>query len=139
MIARGRYAQAETLLRPVASRAPSSEAALELGLLQQMLGRPDADGAARKGRAARRNERRSGRGRARRRARCARSAASTKPTPPTALATRGAPNDAAIQTAFGDLFLEKYDKAEALKSYQMALQVDPKWIAGAGRRGASAV
>ena len=41
-IARGRYAQAEALLRPVASRAPSSEAALELGLLQQMLGRPDA-------------------------------------------------------------------------------------------------
>src|SRR3954470_6582213 len=42
MVARGRYAPAEALLRPIASRAPSSEAALELGLLQQMLGRPDA-------------------------------------------------------------------------------------------------
>jgi tetratricopeptide (TPR) repeat protein len=41
-IARGRYAQAEALLRPVALRVPSSEAALELGLLQHMLGRPDA-------------------------------------------------------------------------------------------------
>ena len=41
-IARGRYAQAETALRPVAGRAPASEAALQLGLLQQMLGRPDA-------------------------------------------------------------------------------------------------
>src|SRR3954466_1497893 len=41
-IARGRYAQAEALLRPVVSRLPSSEAALELGLLQQMLGRADA-------------------------------------------------------------------------------------------------
>src|SRR5205814_208918 len=41
-IARGRYADAEALLRPVAARAPSSEAALELGLLQHMLGRPDA-------------------------------------------------------------------------------------------------
>src|SRR4030088_1710939 len=41
-IARGRYAQAEALLRPIAARLPSSEAALELGLLQQMLGRPDA-------------------------------------------------------------------------------------------------
>src|SRR5258705_3677931 len=41
-IARGRYAQAETLLRPVVARAPASEAALELGLLQHMLGRADA-------------------------------------------------------------------------------------------------
>jgi hypothetical protein len=30
------------LLRPVIGRAPSSDAALELGLLQQLLGRPDA-------------------------------------------------------------------------------------------------
>ena len=42
-------------------------------------------------------------------------------------AAGAAPNDAAIQTALGDLFLEKYDKAEALKSFQMALQVDPSW------------
>src|SRR6187401_2473538 len=42
LIARGRYADAEALLRPVASRAPASEAALELGLLQQLLGKPDA-------------------------------------------------------------------------------------------------
>src|SRR3954471_1217643 len=41
-IARGRYADAEAMLRPVAARVPSSEAGLELGLLQQMLGRPDA-------------------------------------------------------------------------------------------------
>ena len=41
-IARGRYAPAEALLRPVVARAPSSEAALQLGLLQRMLGRPDA-------------------------------------------------------------------------------------------------
>ena len=41
-IARGRYDQADAVLRPAASRAPSSDAALELGLLQQMLGRPDA-------------------------------------------------------------------------------------------------
>src|SRR5262252_8099709 len=41
-IARGRYGQAEALLRPVAGRAPVSEAALQLGLLQQMLGRSDA-------------------------------------------------------------------------------------------------
>src|SRR5438093_757880 len=41
-IARGRYAQAETTLRPVVARAPASEAALVFGLLQQMLGRTEA-------------------------------------------------------------------------------------------------
>ena len=41
-IARGRYAQAEQMLRPVAAKAPASEAALRLGLLEQMLGRPGA-------------------------------------------------------------------------------------------------
>src|SRR4029450_8839457 len=39
MTARGRYADAEALLQPVAQRAPSSEAALELGLLQKTMGR----------------------------------------------------------------------------------------------------
>src|SRR5262245_34012710 len=41
-IARGLYAEAETALQAAASRAPSSEAALELGLLQQTLSRPGA-------------------------------------------------------------------------------------------------
>ena len=39
MIARGKYAEAEALLQPVAQRAPTSEAALQLGLLQKLLGR----------------------------------------------------------------------------------------------------
>src|SRR5262245_41599536 len=38
-IARGRYADAEALLTPVATRLPRGEAALELGLLRLMLGR----------------------------------------------------------------------------------------------------
>ena len=66
-----------------------------------MLGRPDADGAARKGGAARRRQQRSGRGRARRRARCARSAGSRKPTPPTATRRGAAPNDAGHQDRVG--------------------------------------
>ena len=41
-IARGRYEQAETMLRAVVPLAPTSDAALELGLLLQMLGRADA-------------------------------------------------------------------------------------------------
>jgi cellulose synthase operon protein C len=135
MIARGRYAQAEALLRPVVVRAPSSEAALELGLLLQMLGRADAAAllekvapladtsndpveVARAGRALR------ALGRFHESNAAYRDAAAA------------APNDAAIQTAFGDLFLEKYDAPEALKSYQMALAVDPKWtpaLIGAAR------
>src|SRR5438552_1501351 len=35
LIARGKYAEAESLLRPIATRAAASEAALQLGLLQQ--------------------------------------------------------------------------------------------------------
>ncbi len=135
MIARGRYAQAETLLRPVAARVPSSEAALELGLLQQMLGRSDAAAilekvaplaetsddpheVARAARALRALERFHEANAAYR------------------FASRGAPNDPAIETAFGDLFLEKYDTVEALKSYQMVLQSDPRWtpaLLGAAR------
>ena len=41
-IERGRYADAEAMLRGVVDLAPTSEAALELGLLQKMLGRSDA-------------------------------------------------------------------------------------------------
>src|SRR5712671_2344452 len=38
-INRGQYADAETLLKPVIAKTPNGEAALELGLLYQMLGR----------------------------------------------------------------------------------------------------
>ena len=127
-IARGHYAEAESQLRAVATRVPSSEAALELGLLEQMLGRPDAVALLEKvapladtsndpvevARAARA---------LRALGRFHESNAAYRD------AAGAAPNDPAIHTALGDLFLEKYDNAEALKSYQMALQVDPRWTA----------
>src|SRR5215204_4659719 len=37
----GQYAEAEALLRPAAARAPDGEAALELGLFYEMMGRRD--------------------------------------------------------------------------------------------------
>jgi tetratricopeptide (TPR) repeat protein len=43
LAARGQYQQAEELLRPAAERAPTSEAALQLGLLLDMLGRDEAE------------------------------------------------------------------------------------------------
>jgi tetratricopeptide (TPR) repeat protein len=126
LVARGRYQEAETALRPVAQRAPSSAAALELGLLLQMLGR--ADGPAILGRVA---------------------AVAAVTSDPLVLsraaraldalgrfgeansayrdAVSAAPHDAAINTAWGELFLEKYNRADALKSFQAALQDDQKY------------
>jgi cellulose synthase operon protein C len=125
-IARGHYAQAEALLRPVVARIPSSEAALELGLLQQMLRHPDA--AALLERVAPLADTSNDPNELARAARALRALGRFHESNAAYRdATGAAPNDAAIQTAFGDLFLEKFDKPEALKSYQMALQVDPKW------------
>src|ERR1700704_5836790 len=78
LVARGRYQEAETALRPIAQRAPSSAAALELGHFGE------ANSAYRD-------------------------------------AVSLAPKDAAINTAWGELFLEKYRNDEALKSFQAAL------------------
>jgi len=124
-IARGRYADAEASLRPVVSRFPTSEAALQLGLLMQMLGREfapildrvamlsdtssDPNEVARAGRALR------ALGRFQEANAAYRDAGSA------------APSDPAIQTAWGDLFLEKYNRPDALRSYQMALQVDARY------------
>src|SRR5262245_38219375 len=43
LIARGKYQDAEAALRPAAQRAPTSDAALELGLLLKMLGKSEGD------------------------------------------------------------------------------------------------
>src|SRR3954463_7202261 len=126
MIARGRYAQAEMLLRPIVSRAPSSEAALELGLLQQMLGRPDA--AALLEKVAPLAETSDDASEVARGARALRALGRFhEANAAYRLAASGAGNDPSIQSGWGDLFLEKYENAEALKSYQMALQIDARW------------
>ena len=125
-IARGRYAQAETLLRPVAGRVPASEAALELGLLQQLLGRADA--MARLEKVAPLAETSDDPVEVARGARALRALGRFhEANAAYRLAAGAAANDAAIQAAWGELFLEKYEKAEALKSFQMALQIDARW------------
>jgi len=127
-IARGRYADAEKLLAPAAASAPSSDAALELGLLQQYLGkRQDA----------RRTLSRVAEGlQARtvpelvRRGRALRALGQFKPANEDfKSANRLAPGDVATNVAWGDLFLEKYDKVNALKSYQDALKADANDVA----------
>ena len=127
LIARGRYADAETLLRPVASRMPASEAALELGLLHQMLGKNDA-GAMLEPVAEKANTSRDAQEVARA-GRALRALGRFKEANAAYRDASGdAPGDAAIQAAWGDLFLEKYERAEALRSYQMALQADPRYV-----------
>jgi tetratricopeptide (TPR) repeat protein len=134
-IARGHYAQAEAMLRPVASRAPSSDAALELGLLQDMLGRPDAKAILEK--IAPLAETSDDPVEVARGARALRALGRFhEANAAYRLAAGSAQGDAAIQTAWGDLFLEKYENGEALKSYQMALQIDARYtpaILGAAR------
>ncbi|MBI3048729.1 MAG: tetratricopeptide repeat protein [Acidobacteria bacterium] len=126
-IARGRYAEAEKLLTGRAAANPAGDAALELGQLQLYLGRR-ADGSRtlqlvltrgpedtpadliRLGLAAR----------ALGRFQDANSffrAASSR-----------APDDPVINTAWGDLFLEKYNRADALKSYQAALKAAGDYV-----------
>ena len=125
-IARGRYADAEKLLAPLAASSPGSDAALELGLLQQYLGRrqdalrtlqgvlnrgddDDASDLLRLALAARalgqfREANDYFRG-----------------------ATRMSPGDSAIETAWGELFLEKYDPSNAVQSFQAAVKADASY------------
>ena len=127
-VARGRYSDAEKLLGAVTASAPAGDAALELGLLQLYLGRrPDGTrtlqtvltrGSAstgadllRLGRAAR------GLGRFQEANGFFRDAGARTP------------GDAAVDTAWGELFLEKYNRAEAVKSFQAALKADAGNIA----------
>jgi tetratricopeptide (TPR) repeat protein len=121
----GRYEEAENILKSAAVKSPAGDSALELGLLYQTLGRraeaqallapianlpvgPRTTGVeyARLGRAAR----------ALGQMKLANDAY--------ILATERAPKDPAMETGFGELFLEGHDNANALKSFQAAIELD---------------
>ena len=125
--ARGDYAKAEAILQPFAAASPSGEAALELGLLQLYTGRRAegrrtltmvmmADGANAGAREYLRAARAS---RALMRIEDAQSFFRD--------AIAAAPADPRVNTEWGELFLEKYNKAEAAKSFQEALKTDPEY------------
>jgi cellulose synthase operon protein C len=123
-ITRGKYDEAVAILEPAAGRDGSSEAALQLGLLHQYLGRTQA--------ATRLLEQvfaQSGSNDAEAVFRAARAAhALEKPREANALfraAVRS--GDPSMETAWGWLFLEKYEKGEAMKSFQTVLKADPEW------------
>lgn len=126
-VARGRYGEAEKLLAGFAGTSPAGDAALELGSLQLYLGRrpqgvrtlevvltrsPDDTPAdlLRLGTAARvlgRFQDANGFVRS---------------------ANALAPNDPVINTAWGELFLEKYNRSDAVKSFQSALKARADYV-----------
>lgn len=127
LVRRGRYADAEALLVPVAVAAPASAAALELGLLLQRVGRA---GEARQhlqnlaayGASSRRPVDKYRGGLAARALGLFRQANGLLRS-----AATGAPDDPAIHTAWADLFLEKYNRPDAVQSYTDALDLDAEW------------
>jgi len=123
-IDKGRYDDAVSMLRPVVSRQPLSDAALELAFLFQMLGRSNeaapllnvlyrasANDPASLTRAAR----------AVAAIGDARSANALFRT------ASGSGSNPALDTAWGLLFFEKYNYPEAVKSFQQALAADAEW------------
>ncbi len=135
-IARGQYRDAQALLEPIAEKDATGDAALELALLYRLIGRAgdaqpiltailrsggsSSDPAVlfRAGRAAH---------------------AMNRPRDANSLfrdAERAGADPAVVETAWGRLFLEKYNSPEALKSFNAALEADAEWapaLAGVAR------
>ena len=128
-----RYAEAEALLKPLAARTPDGEAALELGLLYQMLGpsrrsRWRCSAASPTCRSARARRRPSTRGLAAPRARWA---SFNSPTTRIASPPKGRRAIPSLHTGWGELFLQAHNNAEAAKSFQDALEADEQLDSGA--------
>jgi tetratricopeptide (TPR) repeat protein len=122
-IERGRYAEAEKTLTPLATAQPTSDAALELGLLHMQLGRRSEGVRILKLIVARGNEQTAAD--LLRLARAARALGAYQDANGFfRQANRLAPTDVAVNAGWGELFLEKYDRKEAMRSFQDALKVD---------------
>ena len=131
----GRYADAEKLLAGPAKAQPASDAALELGSLQLMLGRR-ADGAATLRRVLSLEP-----GTAAENLRLGRAAALlARHTSAGGLfrepvvgyyraANKLAPNDSVVNAEWGLLFLEKYEPEQAMESFRIALKSDDTNVA----------
>jgi tetratricopeptide (TPR) repeat protein len=126
-IERGRHADAEKLLVPAAASAPDIDAALELGLLQMRLGRrQDGTRTLQRVLTTTSPERP---GDLVRLARAARALGQFQEANGYLREAAGlAPNDPAVNTAWGELFLEKYNRSDAVKSFQAALRAAPDYL-----------
>ena len=126
-ILRGEYTAAETRLTPVAGVSPISGAGLELALLYDYLGRRDE--ALPRLRVLLDRLRRSPDPLDLYRATLAARALGDYRLANTLIraASLEAPDDLAIQTLWGELFVDKYDNREASTSFTDVLQLDDKW------------
>ncbi len=129
LIARGRYADAETTLRAAANRAPTSAAALELGLLGKMLGRQDANAILNRVAAESRDLLAA--------ARALRAIGEFKEANDAfRTAASRAPKDPEVNTEWGELYLDTHQNDLAFESFQIALESDNNWtpaLIGAAR------
>jgi tetratricopeptide (TPR) repeat protein len=125
-IARGRYKEAEAALRPAATAEPEGDAALELGLLLHKLENPDAervlDRVASGISSARTAQDLARAGQALQALNLPRDAGDAFRE-----AAAAAPGDPEIETAWGNLFLERHNNADALKSFQEATTNNPRF------------
>jgi tetratricopeptide (TPR) repeat protein len=123
LIARGRYDEAEKLLSRAATTAPTSDAALELGLLQIYLGRRQ-DGLRVLNRLSDDIEPKTAAD-ALRFSRALREIGEFQNAKSAIdLAIKLAPNDPDIRAASAELFAAKYNIAEAMKDFDAALKMD---------------
>jgi cellulose synthase operon protein C len=125
--ARGKYREPQAALEPLAAREPAGEAALELALLYRTIGRsgdaqPLFTAVFRQGVSS---------SDAATLLRAARAAhALNRPREANNFfrdAGRAGADSASVETAWGRLFLEKYNAPEALKSFSAAIESDPQW------------
>src|SRR5918993_5757970 len=128
-ISRGQYAEAEALLKPLVARTPDGEAALELGLFYEMMGRRDESRALLQRIADTQVGPRTSPVEYARLGRAARALGEFQlANDAYRIATEKAPTDPSLHTGWGELFLQVHNNAEAAKSFQDALAVDDKWI-----------
>jgi tetratricopeptide (TPR) repeat protein len=124
---RGKYKEAVALLEPIAARDAGGDASLELALLYQSIGRA-GDAAPLLAAALRQANTSTDPAVLLRAARAAR--ALNRPREANGLfrdAERAGGDPAIVETEWGELFYEKHQVAEALKSFQAALTADPAW------------
>jgi cellulose synthase operon protein C len=128
-IHRGQYGEAEALLKPLVSRTPDGEAALELGLFYEMMGRRDESLALLRRIADLQVGPRTSPAEYARLGRAARALGEFQlANDAYRIAVEKAPNDPSLHTGWGELFLHVHNNAEAAKSFQDALAADGKWI-----------
>ncbi len=128
-INRGQYAEAEALLQPMAVRTPEGEAALELGLLYEMMGRRDESRPLLQRVSNMEAGTRTSSSEYARMGRAARALGEFQlANDAYRIASEKTPKDPAVHTGWGELFLQVHNNAEAAKSFQDALEADDKWI-----------